>query len=86
MLIIIEIEMGEQIEGTIIAPEDPKSWDPKLGRIWLDFSNITKVSFQGNGIIDGSGSKWWAASCKKNKSNVSIIYYSYINPSFFDIT
>ncbi|KAL2503432.1 Pectin lyase-like superfamily protein [Abeliophyllum distichum] len=58
-----------QIEGTIVAPEEPKSWDPKNPRIWLVYSNLTKVLFQGGGIIDGSGSKWWAASCKKNKSN-----------------
>ncbi|XP_059633710.1 probable polygalacturonase At1g80170 [Cornus florida] len=58
-----------QIEGTIVAPAEPKSWDPKNPRIWLDFSNLTKVVFQGGGVIDGSGSKWWAASCKTNKSN-----------------
>lgn len=58
-----------QIEGTIVAPDDPKNWDPKFSRNWLEFSSISKVSFQGKGVIDGSGSKWWAASCKKNKSN-----------------
>ncbi|KAL2467589.1 Pectin lyase-like superfamily protein [Forsythia ovata] len=58
-----------QIEGTIVAPDEPKSWDPKNPRIWLVYFNLTKVLFQGGGVIDGSGSKWWAASCKKNKSN-----------------
>ncbi|KAL3511307.1 hypothetical protein ACH5RR_030708 [Cinchona calisaya] len=58
-----------QIEGTIVAPDEPKSWDPKNPRIWLGFYNVSKVLFQGNGVIDGSGSKWWAASCKRNKSN-----------------
>ncbi|CAA2944437.1 probable polygalacturonase At1g80170 [Olea europaea subsp. europaea] len=58
-----------QIEGTIVAPDEPKNWDPKNSRNWLDFSNLTKVLFQGGGVIDGSGGKWWAASCKKNKSN-----------------
>ncbi|KAL7128489.1 hypothetical protein ABFS83_14G320700 [Erythranthe nasuta] len=58
-----------QIEGTIVAPDEPKSWDPKNQRNWLSFYNLTKVYFQGNGVIDGSGSKWWAASCKKNKTN-----------------
>ncbi|CAI9778173.1 unnamed protein product [Fraxinus pennsylvanica] len=57
------------IEGTIVAPDEPKSWDPKNPRIWLEFYNLTKVLFQGGGVIDGSGSNWWAASCKKNKSN-----------------
>ncbi|KAJ8773824.1 hypothetical protein K2173_008287 [Erythroxylum novogranatense] len=58
-----------QIDGTIKAPDEPENWDPKLPRIWLDFSKLTGVVFQGNGVIDGSGSKWWAASCKKNKAN-----------------
>ncbi|KAK8625530.1 hypothetical protein V6N13_090398 [Hibiscus sabdariffa] len=58
-----------QIDGTIVAPDEPKNWDPDLSRLWLDFSKLQGVLFQGNGVIDGSGSKWWAASCKKNKSN-----------------
>lgn len=62
----------KQIDGTIVAPEEPKSWDPKNPRGWLVFSNLTAVSFQGEGVIDGSGSKWWEASCKRNKSNVSV--------------
>ncbi|KAK4721353.1 hypothetical protein R3W88_011586 [Solanum pinnatisectum] len=48
-----------QIEGTIVAPDDPKNWNfAKNGRIWLGFFNLT-----------GLCSKWWAASCKKNKTN-----------------
>lgn len=58
-----------QIDGTIVAPDEPESWDPKFQGNWLDFSNLQRVIFQGNGVIDGSGSKWWAASCKTNKSN-----------------
>ncbi|KAL3845672.1 hypothetical protein ACJIZ3_003075 [Penstemon smallii] len=58
-----------QIEGTIVAPNEPTNWDPKNPNIWLGFYNISKVLFHGNGVIDGSGSKWWAASCKKNKTN-----------------
>uniref|UniRef100_A0A6M2EQJ4 endo-polygalacturonase n=1 Tax=Populus davidiana TaxID=266767 RepID=A0A6M2EQJ4_9ROSI len=58
-----------QIDGTIVAPDEPKNWDPDLARLWLDFSKLNGALFQGNGVIDGSGSKWWASSCKKNKSN-----------------
>ncbi|KAK9063453.1 hypothetical protein SSX86_017323 [Deinandra increscens subsp. villosa] len=58
-----------QIDGTIVAPDEPKNWDPKSPRNWLTFSNITDATFQGHGVIDGSGKKWWAASCKKNKTN-----------------
>ncbi|KAL8482483.1 hypothetical protein ACS0TY_028599 [Phlomoides rotata] len=58
-----------QIDGTIVAPDDPKTWNPKSPRTWLGFYDLNNVFFQGNGVIDGSGSKWWAASCKRNKSN-----------------
>ncbi|CAI0434669.1 unnamed protein product [Linum tenue] len=58
-----------QIDGTIVAPDEPASWDPNYARLWLHFSKLNGIIFQGNGVIDGSGSKWWAASCKKNKSN-----------------
>ncbi|KAK9751049.1 hypothetical protein RND81_02G237900 [Saponaria officinalis] len=57
-----------KIEGTIIAPAKIKEWDPKLTRIWLAYNNLTSVVFKGNGVIDGSGAPWWAASCKRNKS------------------
>ena len=61
-----------QIDGTIVAPDEPKNWNPNLARLWLDFTKLNGVLFQGNGVIDGSGSKWWASSCKKNKTNVII--------------
>ncbi|KAK6922240.1 Glycoside hydrolase, family 28 [Dillenia turbinata] len=57
-----------QIDGTIVAPDEPKNWDPKFQRLWLDFTKLERVIFQGSGVIDGSGSKWWAASCKRNKT------------------
>ncbi|MQL94031.1 hypothetical protein Taro_026684 [Colocasia esculenta] len=59
-----------QIGGTIVAPEEPKDWDPKNPKTWLYFSKLSGVRFQGDGVIDGSGSKWWASSCKINKTNV----------------
>ena len=67
---LIQFRNFLQIDGTIVAPDEPSNWDPKLQRTWLEFSKLEGIVFQGNGVIDGSGSKWWAASCKKNKSNV----------------
>ncbi|XP_072992190.1 probable polygalacturonase At1g80170 [Typha latifolia] len=58
-----------QVQGTIVAPDEPKDWDPKSPRAWLTFSKLTGVRMQGGGVIDGSGSKWWASSCKINKTN-----------------
>ncbi|OVA16981.1 Glycoside hydrolase [Macleaya cordata] len=62
-----------QIDGTIVAPNEPNNWDKQNPRIWLDFSKLQKVSFQGDGVIDGSGGKWWDSSCKRNKSNALTI-------------
>lgn len=67
---IVSSVLKVQIDGMIVAPEEPKNWDPDLPRIWLGFSNLTGVNLQGSGVIDGSGSKWWAASCKRNRTNV----------------
>ncbi|KAK9669516.1 hypothetical protein RND81_13G136300 [Saponaria officinalis] len=62
-----------KIDGTIVAPADPNHWDHvKFGRIWLVFSNLTGVLFKGKGVIDGSGSQWWASSCKRNRTNPCI--------------
>ncbi|KAM0932820.1 putative endo-polygalacturonase [Dioscorea sansibarensis] len=58
-----------QISGTIVAPDEPNDWDPKNRRTWLYFSKLKAVRIQGGGVIDGSGSKWWASSCKINKTN-----------------
>ncbi|KAI0510315.1 hypothetical protein KFK09_010916 [Dendrobium nobile] len=58
-----------QIAGTIVAPEEPINWDPKNPRLWIVFSNLEGARIQGGGVIDGSGSKWWASSCKINKTN-----------------
>ncbi|KAG0452257.1 hypothetical protein HPP92_026036 [Vanilla planifolia] len=58
-----------QLSGTIVAPEEPDHWDPKNPRVWLVFSNLQGIRIQGGGVIDGSGSKWWASSCKLNKTN-----------------
>ncbi|KAM6575482.1 hypothetical protein CsatA_023809 [Cannabis sativa] len=44
-----------QIDGTIVAPDEPKNWNPKFARQWLDFTKLEGVIFQGQGVIDGSG-------------------------------
>jgi galacturan 1,4-alpha-galacturonidase len=59
-----------QIQGTVVAPEEPSEWDPQSPRLWLLFSGLAGARIQGGGVIDGSGSKWWASSCKINRSNV----------------
>ncbi|OMO76680.1 Glycoside hydrolase, family 28 [Corchorus olitorius] len=44
-----------QIDGTIVAPDEPENWDPNLPRLWLDFSNLQGVAFQA--LQRGSNSK-----------------------------
>lgn len=56
------------IHGTIVAPEEPSEWDPKSPRLWLLFGGLVGARIQGGGVIDGSGSKWWANSCKIDRS------------------
>lgn len=56
------------IHGTIVAPEEPSQWDPKSPRLWLLFGGLVGARIQGGGVIDGSGSKWWANSCKVDRS------------------
>ncbi|KAI3970493.1 hypothetical protein MKX01_024140 [Papaver californicum] len=58
-----------QINGTIVAPDEPSDRNQKSPNNWLVFSKLNKTIIRGGGVIDGSGSKWWAASCKKNKEN-----------------
>ncbi|GLJ10330.1 hypothetical protein SUGI_0126300 [Cryptomeria japonica] len=57
------------IAGTLMAPDDPTTWDPHSPRNWLVFSDLNGATIQGGGIIDGSGHNWWAQSCKINKTN-----------------
>ncbi|XP_044333960.1 exopolygalacturonase [Triticum aestivum] len=56
------------MHGTIVAPEEPSEWDPKSPRLWLLFGGLVGARIQGGGVIDGSGSKWWANSCKVDRS------------------
>ncbi|XP_030497528.2 polygalacturonase At1g48100 [Cannabis sativa] len=47
-----------QLDGTIIAPQDPKAWGKGLFQ-WLLFSKLRGITVQGSGILEGKGSVWW---------------------------
>ncbi|CDY34877.1 BnaA09g48030D [Brassica napus] len=47
-----------QLDGTIIAPTDSKSWGKGL-MWWIDFTKLKGIKVQGKGVIDGRGSGWW---------------------------
>ena len=50
--------MWLQLDGTIIAPTDSKSWGKGL-MWWIDFTKLKGIKVQGKGVIDGRGSGWW---------------------------
>lgn len=47
-----------QLDGTIIAPTNPKAWGSGLLQ-WLEFTKLRGITIRGHGIIDGQGSVWW---------------------------
>uniref|UniRef100_A0A7N1A708 Polygalacturonase n=1 Tax=Kalanchoe fedtschenkoi TaxID=63787 RepID=A0A7N1A708_KALFE len=50
-----------QLDGTIIAPTNPKAWGKGLLQ-WLEFTKLIGITIRGNGVIDGSGSVWWQST------------------------
>ncbi|KAG1342793.1 hypothetical protein COCNU_05G010220 [Cocos nucifera] len=48
-----------QLDGTIIAPTDPKPWGSGLLQ-WLEFKKLKGLTIQGQGIVEGQGNAWWS--------------------------
>ncbi|KAJ1703542.1 hypothetical protein LUZ63_003321 [Rhynchospora breviuscula] len=48
-----------QVDGTIIAQADPKSW-PSAIDSWLVFNRVDGLTVQGGGLLDGKGENWWS--------------------------
>ncbi|KAK9735702.1 hypothetical protein RND81_04G221100 [Saponaria officinalis] len=82
-----------QVEGTIVAPNGPNSWPKKISkRQWIIFYKIHGLTFQGGGLIDGKGDKWWILPCKPHRairffgsSNVTVKGLKLINSPQFHI-
>ncbi|KAI3677343.1 hypothetical protein L1987_86968 [Smallanthus sonchifolius] len=51
-----------QILGTIIAPQNPSSWNGCETGAWLLFYKVDGLVIDGGGMIDGRGSVWWTKS------------------------
>ncbi|XP_041017549.1 polygalacturonase At1g48100-like [Juglans microcarpa x Juglans regia] len=59
-----------QIDGIIMPPGGPDSWPRKYSKKqWLVFYRISRMSLQGDGVIDGRGEKWWNLPCKPHKGS-----------------
>ncbi|KAF8022325.1 hypothetical protein BT93_G2467 [Corymbia citriodora subsp. variegata] len=56
-----------KVYGTIKASVRLSDYN-KDGRHWLTFDNLTDFRMEGGGFINGNGRKWWANSCKINKT------------------
>nr|GMC71242.1 probable polygalacturonase At1g80170 [Ipomoea batatas] len=59
-----------RVLGCIVAPEDPKVWDGLDKNKWLYFAKVKHLTVEGGGTINGMGHRWWAESCKINKTNL----------------
>eukprot|EP00897_Mesotaenium_endlicherianum_P000501 jgi/Mesen1/10451/ME000082S09957 len=74
-----------QVEGTIVAPADPKVYPKPLqdkGMLLL-ITRLNGLIISGSGLIDGRGQQWWAAARSASKSNNYIrprlVYLDYCN-------
>ncbi|GAB2234516.1 hypothetical protein Droror1_Dr00003771 [Drosera rotundifolia] len=57
-----------QLEGSLLAPDGPDAWPDTMSRHqWLVFYRVNEMTFQGGGLIDGRGEKWWDLPCKPHK-------------------
>ncbi|KAJ4718378.1 Pectin lyase-like superfamily protein [Melia azedarach] len=63
-----------QIDGNLIAPKEPSTWEGKDINSWLSFSRVNGFFVDGNGQIDGQGFEWWK-SCADN-ATLSNLYIS----------
>ncbi|XP_020262141.1 probable polygalacturonase At1g80170 [Asparagus officinalis] len=55
-----------QMEGTLIAPNDPRWWKGIDPSRWLQFQHVGTLNVFGGGIINGRGQNWWKQSCRDN--------------------
>jgi hypothetical protein len=75
-----------QLEGTIIAPTNAKSWGGGLLQ-WLEFTKLRGITIRGNGVIEGRGSVWWTGTdddidpVHDSMTFLSLLFVSIMNKS-----
>ncbi|XP_062020010.1 polygalacturonase-like isoform X1 [Rosa rugosa] len=65
-----------QIQGTIMAFEDPKTYhfpNKSKQQYWLTFERVQNLVVEGPGTINGNGEKWWQSSCKQNNITRTLV-------------
>ncbi|KAJ0687635.1 putative endo-polygalacturonase [Helianthus annuus] len=69
-----------QILGTIIAPQNPSSWNGCETGAWLLFYKVNGLFIDGGGTINGRGDAWWTKSSTYVRSIVLLyLTCSYLN-------
>ncbi|XP_021769493.1 probable polygalacturonase At3g15720 [Chenopodium quinoa] len=48
-----------QIQGKLVAPENPETWKNCTDNTWIRFSGIDNLILDGSGEINGKGANWW---------------------------
>ncbi|KAJ3680960.1 hypothetical protein LUZ60_015449 [Juncus effusus] len=54
-----------QVDGDILAPENPDSWPKNYKDSWLEFNRVDGLTVQGGGLINGRGEQWWSHNHNK---------------------
>ncbi|CAM6024844.1 unnamed protein product [Sphagnum balticum] len=50
-----------EVDGLVVAPKSPSAWKSSgASAHWIQFTDCTRFTLQGNGIFDGSGAAFWA--------------------------
>ncbi|KAG8069385.1 hypothetical protein GUJ93_ZPchr0005g15642 [Zizania palustris] len=58
-----------QLDGTILAQTSIRAWGSGLLQ-WLDFTQLSGIAIQGNGVLNGRGQEWWTYSESNGDNNV----------------
>jgi hypothetical protein len=48
-----------QVSGKILAPDNTNAWEGYDFRNWVTFKNVSGLTINGDGQIDGNGAIWW---------------------------
>ncbi|KAL6623261.1 hypothetical protein ACP70R_033140 [Stipagrostis hirtigluma subsp. patula] len=61
-----------QVDGTILAHTGSTAWRSGDVGQWLEFKNVTGLTIQGSGTVDGQGSHWWSRSGRSEEDDDDI--------------
>ncbi|OMO81107.1 Glycoside hydrolase, family 28 [Corchorus capsularis] len=77
-------EIEFQIQGKLISPISPKTWEGHDKGKWITFSKVSGLKIKGNGEINGRGWGWWNQSCRDHRG-LAMIFQSCKNSSLSEV-